>query len=38
MMMAVAGLLVMNMVVPRLAAKNGKGFFCLVVVCSTGRE
>ena len=28
MMMAVAGLLVMDMVVPRLAAKNGKGF-CL---------
>ena len=28
MMMAVAGLLVMGMVVPRLAAKNGKGF-CL---------
>ena len=27
-MMAVAGLLVMDMVVPRLAAKNGKGF-CL---------
>ena len=28
MMMAVAGLLVMDMVIPRLAAKNGKGF-CL---------